>query len=112
MQSNDIAEAAVKAAKKVLQRAMVDKSDSYPAILEYRNAPTQALNRGPAQLLLGRKTRSPLPTTAALLRPRTINCGRQKRAPSNKMTSYYNARAKDLPPLHEGDHAIVLPVAR
>lgn len=67
-QSNGMAEAAVKTAKKILRRAMMDGSDPYPALLEYRNTPRQGLNASPVQLLMGKRTRSTLPTTTMLLR--------------------------------------------
>ena len=68
--SNGKAESAVKAAKKLVKKCAEEGSDPYKAMLELRNTPMQGVNLSPAQILMQRKTRSDIPTTQKLLRPR------------------------------------------
>ena len=57
-QSNGKAKSAVKIIKRMMKRA----SDPYLALLEYRNTPTAGMSTSSAQRMLGRTTRSILPT--------------------------------------------------
>ena len=104
--ANGKAESAVKTAKKLLRKASDAKTDPYLAFLDYRNTPTQGMESSPAQRLLNRRTRTLLPTTKQLLQPRVVFPDREvkdlKRR-QDQQTRYYNRRAKDLPPLEEGD---------
>ncbi|XP_063955561.1 uncharacterized protein K02A2.6-like [Lytechinus pictus] len=63
--SNGKAESAVKIAKNLLRKS----SDIHLALLQYRNTPLEGLDASPAQLLMGRRTRTPLPTNKRLLKP-------------------------------------------
>ena len=69
-QSNGKVENSVKTAKKILKKAQADKRDPYLALLAWRNTPTEGLNSSPVQRLMGRRTRTPLPTSANLLKPK------------------------------------------
>ncbi len=102
-QANGQAESAVKTAKKIMKRALLAKSDIYLAMLDHRNTPTQGLNTSPAQVLMNRRTKTQLPTTASLLQPRTVYNHQQKLRPKAKQKKYFDRNAKDLPPLEEGD---------
>ena len=62
-QSNGRAEAAVKDAKSILRKA----GDPYLALLLVRNTPPRGHAQSPAQRLFGRRTRSQLPVSPALL---------------------------------------------
>ena len=52
-----------------MTKAQSAKSDPYLALLDFRNTPTEGLNRSPAQLLLGRRTKTLLPISKELLMP-------------------------------------------
>lgn len=105
--ANGKAESAVKAAKKLLNKTNYSKTDPYMALLELRNTPTQAVGSSPAQRLLGRRTRSFLPTTSTLLEPRGAAILQKERDRmkdlQRKQAFYHNTSAKDLPVLEEGD---------
>ena len=105
--ANGKAEAAVKMAKRTMQKCKEGNGDIYKAFLELRNTPSQGVESSPAQRLLGRRTRAFVPTTSNLLRPRgsEIMTKEKQRMERNQMKQafHYNKTAKDLPILHEGD---------
>ena len=81
-------------------------TDPYLAFLDYRNTPTQTMTTSPAQRLMGRRTKTLIPTTQNLLMPKTnppevdksqLKEGQQIQA------KYYNRSTKELPALSEGD---------
>ncbi|XP_028411113.1 uncharacterized protein K02A2.6-like [Dendronephthya gigantea] len=105
-QANGKAEAAVKMAKSLIRKAEASKGDIYLAILAQRNTPTEDMESSPAQRLLGRRCKTLLPTTTALLKPQALsreNVLKEGRAKQEKQAHYYNKSAKDLPTLEEGD---------
>jgi predicted Fe-S protein YdhL (DUF1289 family) len=105
-QANGKAEAAVKSAKRLMRKAKESGNDPYLAILAMRNTPTEGMDHSPAQRLLGRCCKTLLPTTATLLRPQNVPMDmvkKQMKDKQQKQTQYYNAGAKDLSPLEEGD---------
>ncbi|XP_074655641.1 uncharacterized protein LOC141909154 [Tubulanus polymorphus] len=99
--SNGQAESAVKTAKRLLKKAYEAKRDPYLAILDFRNTPTQGLNVSPVQRFMNRRTKTMMPTTANLLRPKiSLSDGSEKK---RKQAEYFNQSAKNLKPLDEGD---------
>ena len=68
-QSNGKAQSAVKQAKKILLKCGKTGSDVFLALLDHRNTPPANMQISQAQRLFSRRTRSPLPMTAALLKP-------------------------------------------
>ncbi|XP_028415786.1 uncharacterized protein K02A2.6-like [Dendronephthya gigantea] len=105
-QANGKAEAAVKMAKSLIRKAEASKGDIYLAILAQRNTPTEDFESSPAQRLLGRRCKTLLPTTTALLKPQALsreNVLKEGRAKQEKQAHYYNKSAQDLPTLEEGD---------
>ncbi len=68
-QSNGKAEKAVQTIKSLLQKAL---SEKMLALLDFRNTPTNDIIGSPAQRLMGRWTKTLLPTTASLLAPKSI----------------------------------------
>lgn len=105
-QANGKAESAVKSAKKLLLKSKNDHTDPYLAILAHRNTPTEATEMSPAQRFLGRRTKTQLPTTAALLKPCQLDTAKvklQTKHAQARQAYYYNRGAKDLNPLEEGD---------
>ena len=70
-QSNGFAESQVKVLKNIMKKAKKSNTDLCLALLEWRNTPIQGLG-SPAQLVLGRRTRTTLPTTMKQLRPQPV----------------------------------------
>ena len=66
-QSNGHAENAVKTCKKLMKKAKADGQDPLLALLDWRNTPTEGIGTSPAQRLMGRRTRTLLPTHENLL---------------------------------------------
>ena len=62
-QSNGMSERAVQTAKKLLLKAKEDNKDPYLALLDYRNTPRNDTLGSPAQRLMGRRTKTLLPTS-------------------------------------------------
>jgi hypothetical protein len=54
-------EHAVQTAKSLMRKAKHSQSDSYLAILDFRNTPTQGFESSPAQCLMNRRTKTLLP---------------------------------------------------
>lgn len=105
-----MAESAVKMAKMLLKKAEDSHSDPQMAFLDYRNTPLQELNASPAQLLMGRRTRTTLPTSSELLQPKTVDVSDKRKEKRLKTMYYYNRQAKDLPSLGEGQSVTVRPL--
>ncbi|EEC06081.1 hypothetical protein IscW_ISCW004380, partial [Ixodes scapularis] len=68
--SKGIAQSAVKIVNMLLKRAYESNGEPLMAFLNYCNMPLQHMNASPAQLLMGRRTRTLVPTTAKQLQPR------------------------------------------
>ena len=68
-----MAEKAVQTVKNLLKKAIHDKQDPYIALLDYRNTPVSDTLGSPAQRLMGRCTKTLIPTMEKLLQPKTIN---------------------------------------
>ena len=105
-QANGQAESAVKTAKSILKKAKKSRSDPYLAILAARNTPTEYMDSSPAQRLLGRCTKTQLPITVELFKPQHVNTediNKRIKTCQQKQAHYYNRKARDLPPLQEGD---------
>ena len=101
-QSNGEAERAVQEAKKILSQA-----DFFLALMNYRSSPTTATGYSPAELVMGRKIRTILPTLPVNLSPKIIErksiLGKDEgRKRANQI--YYNRRhgTRKLPPLEPG----------
>lgn len=102
-QGNGHAERAVQTAKRILRQ-----EDPVIALMCYRSTPCATTGVSPAELLMGRKIRTTLPTLEKNLRPKWPNkrTVKQKDAGEKaKQAFYYNRRhgARPLPPLQPGD---------
>ena len=69
-QSNGRAEKAVQTIKSLVKKANDDGKDIYLALVELRNTPINEQLGSPAQRLMGRRTRTLLPTSTQLLVPK------------------------------------------
>lgn len=105
-QSNGLAERTVETAKNILKKAREDRKDPNIALLDFRNTPIDGVGLSPAQLLMGRRTRTRLPTSPKLLKPMydadTIRTRLTEK--QQKQKSYYDKTAKPLPTLQPGEH--------
>ena len=96
-QSNGKAENAVKKAESLLQKATNSKRDPYLSLLDWRNTPTESLNSSPAQRLFGRKTKTLLPTSNHLLKPKIPKeVEDQLTLKKAKQAMYYDRGTKEL----------------
>ena len=69
--SNGKAESSVKSAKKMIRKTTKSGEVQYMALLNIRNTPTQGIDSSPAQRILGRRTKTILPTARSLLESRS-----------------------------------------
>ena len=105
-QSNGRVERAVETAKILFSKAHADGKDPYLALLSYRNTPRDNLVGSPAQKLMGRRTKTLLHTTEALLKPATIEPNIVQARLHKYMKdgkTHFDVNAKDSPKLELGD---------
>lgn len=106
-QSNGEAERAVRTVKRLLQK----EPDPYLALMAYRATPLSN-GHSPAELLMGRRIRTTLPTMPSSLQPEWTDLGRLRRDEEEnkrKQQLNYNRRHNTypLPHLRAGDHVWV-----
>jgi hypothetical protein len=102
-QSNGRVENAIRTVKRLLTKAREEHSDPYLALLDWRNTPAEQLGPSPAQLLMGRRTRTRLPTNNRLLdTPLSTTASTALKAAKERQAFYYNRNAKDRTPLPVG----------
>ena len=71
------------------------------------------MNSSPVQLLYGRRTRTFLPTTNKLLKPKiTTHVKKEMTVRKNKQKQYYDRNAKSLSDLEKGDIVRIRPQGR
>ena len=89
---------------------MFDHKDPYLTLLDWRNTPTEGLDSSPAQRLMGRRTRTLLPTSTGLLKPKLPKSAKdlvtKKR---EKQAHFYNNGVKQLKELKPGDIVRIKP---
>ena len=110
-QSNGKAESVVKIAKSLLKKVTKDNKDVNLAILSWRNTSTERGQYSPVQKLHSRRTRTQLPTSNKLLKPKVargvvdeINRRRQR------AKHHYDKTAKELSTLADGQTVHIQPV--
>ena len=106
-QGNGKAESAVKIAKHILKQ-----KDPSLALLIYRATPIQATGYSPAQLMLGRQLRTPIPVLEEKLTPQWPDMALVRAADSKAKAAYkrnFDRRhsSRPLPPLQQGDSVAV-----
>ncbi len=104
--SNGHAERTVQSIKKILKKAWEDGSDPNLALLSLRNTPIEGIGLSQVQMLMGRRTRTRLPTNAKLLLPdyNTTGIKTSMEKKQLKQKVYYDRGAKPLQPLQEGEN--------
>ena len=106
-QANGMAEKHVQIAKNIIKKAKRDGHDLQLALLDYRNTPRDPILGSPAQRCMGRRTRTRLPTSNALLVPNNANnqtISRRLQYHRDKSKSYYDMHSKNLPRLSTHDN--------
>ena len=105
-QANGFAEKSVQIAKNMVKKSKLDGKDLHLALLDFRNTPRDHILGSPGQRCMGRRTRTRMPTSNALLKPNNMN----SELVSNRLTeckqkskSYYDIHAKPLSELTAGD---------
>ena len=94
--------------KQMLRKAEDAGQDAYKALLEFRNTPITELGFSPAQLLMSRRLRSPVPVASRLLKPETVENVREKLLQRQlHMKSHYDKGSRPLSSLKPGDTARV-----
>ena len=102
-QSNGKAENAVKVCKALLKKARADNKDPLLAFLDWRNTPSEGLGTSPVQRLMGRRTRTLLPTHTKLLEPKVDSQTGDKLAKRKALQEQrYNSKSQPLTPLQPG----------
>ena len=97
--SNGKVENAIKTAKNLLKKSKVAGTDFHLAKLAWRNTPSEGLESSPAQRMFGRCTRTMIPTTRELLKPKIVEDVQGKLLKSKQLQAkHYNISAKELHP--------------
>jgi len=81
-----------------MKKAVKSGSDPFLALLAWRNCPSEQLSQSPAQLLMGRRTRTSLLTAECLLSTpaaKAANTATALTAAKEKQAMYYNRSAKE-----------------
>lgn len=106
-QSNGRSERSVRTIKSLLLKSIDAKSDFYMALLNFRSTPRDGI-ASPAQLLMGRRLNTLLPTHEEKLKPERDNsvdiANLQKKQRLSK--SWYDGRARALPELQVGEEVL------
>lgn len=101
---------AVKTVKKVIKKANKDRTDHSLVNLDHRNTTSEGMKSSPAQRLMSRQTRTLLPSSEKLLKPKLAEGVRdKKRKVRTKEAFYYNRNPHDLLPLKMGDKVHIQP---
>ena len=113
-QANGAAEAAVKVVKKMMQKCYEGHEDHYLGLLNLRNTPQEGLSTSPAQRLMGRRTRTLIPTTPSLLRPMASDqMDKEKEKMEKKratVAEQYMTERKNLDSLQAGENVRIQPI--
>ena len=112
--SNGAAEAAVKIAKTMMKKCKKAKEDPYLGLLNLRNTPQEGLSMSPAQRLLGRRTKTLIPTTTEVLKPQGENTEKCRKQMENKKvaTAERHMYRPQLKPFNVGDVVRMQPINR
>ena len=109
-QSNGKAENAVKTAKRIMKKAARSGEDPHLSLLAWRNTPTEGMNSSPVQRLYGRRTKTLLPTSQKLLKPKlATNVKRKLTLCKDKQKAYYDRSARHQRDLNNGEIVRIRP---
>ena len=108
-QSNGKVGKAVQTVKNILKKAHDDRQDPYLALLALRNTPIDGQVGSPVQQLMGKRTKTLLPTTEELLQPKIIRPSAVRSAilkRQRRQKYYYDRLSRPLPSLKVGESVI------
>ena len=110
--ANGAAESAVKIAKNLMKKCCKAKEDPYLGLLNIRNAPQEGMETSPVQRLMGRRTKTAIPTVNDHLMPSHISIEKERRQLENKhfAVADRHLNRKSLKPLNVGDTVRVQPI--
>ena len=105
-QSNGLAERSIQTVKRLMYKCYETGEDLYLALLDLRNTPRDNQVGSPAQRLMGRRTRTRLPTCSELLKPKVmqptvVSNGLQRHRMTQK--KYFDRGRRALPKINEDD---------
>lgn len=105
-QSNGMAERGVQTVKHLLKKAKADGKDPYLSLLNLRNTPLEDIGASPAQLLMGRRVRTRLPTKSQMLKPCLVSEPVQQlfEKRQQKQKEYFDQGTRMLKKLQIGDN--------
>lgn len=107
-QSRAFAEKGVQIAKTLLEKCVESHSDMYVAVLEYRNCPVKGMNASPAQLLMSRITRTPIPISEESLKPKVVEEVPKRIEKQNAQNKkYYDKHSKENEGFKNGQKVLV-----
>ena len=87
----------------LMKKTVESKSDPHLALLELRNTPSEIMNTSPVQRLFSRRTKTRVPITKILLKPKTCkNVTENLIKRKEKQAGYYNRGAAELSTLKPG----------
>ncbi|XP_051984856.1 uncharacterized protein K02A2.6-like [Xyrauchen texanus] len=105
-QANGLAERAVRSAKHLMEKSKRDGSDVFQNLLNLRNVPRDETLGSPAERLMSRQTRTPLPISKSILVPSSKDNVAVKTQLSKKrhcQKTYYDKSSRALRPLIKGE---------
>ncbi|XP_060081822.1 uncharacterized protein K02A2.6-like [Ylistrum balloti] len=104
-QSNGQAERTVQTVKRLLKKS----NDPYLALLEYRNSNIDEVGLSPAQMFLGRRLKTTIPTSLPLLKAEAFDKVREQLVKRQKkqQQSYDRHASGGLQPLSPGDQVLL-----
>ena len=94
--SNGKVENAIKTCKKLMLKSLESGSDPFLALLEWRNCPSEQLSLSPVQLLVGRRTRTPMPIAGTQLSTPTAPTAKSALTDAKRRQAIYYNRSTIL----------------
>ena len=110
--ANGAAESAVKIANNLMNKCCKAKEDPYLGLLNIRNTPQEGMKTSPVQRLMGRRTKTAIPTVNDCLMPSLIPIEKGRRQLEDKHFAVADRQLnrKSLKPLNVGDTVRVQPI--
>lgn len=88
--SNGLAEKAVDIAKKLLKKSQDSNTELELSLLEYRNTPVCGMKYSPTEILYSRRTRTLLPISSELLKPKILGDVKENLTKINGRTKFFH----------------------
>ena len=107
---NGKAENAVKTARKLMKTAAESGNDFYLMLLQWRNTPSEGMDRSPSRRMFSRRAKTLLSMSKKLLQPKVVT-GVQEKLRSRKQiqSKYYNRDTKELSKIRKDDVVRIKP---